>query len=209
MNDGTSLQQSVSSQNARQIRVQVRLLDGSTIRSSFSPDQNIQHDVRHWIDQEKSNRNTPYTLKHVLTPLPNRTIAMSEEAEALKLLGLGPSATLVMVPVQSFTDAYASSTPGLVSRGIYGSYDLLQNGVSTLWGALGTFVGASINSENTNTVTPSGGDPEDRTSSRPTHGSNRRIRTLGDQREDSDSQRLYNGNQVGPVDRVYIELQCS
>jgi UBX domain. len=51
-------------------RLQVRLFDGSSVRSSFTPTQSIRNDVRAWLDQKMEDDNRPYNLKHILTPLP-------------------------------------------------------------------------------------------------------------------------------------------
>jgi hypothetical protein len=99
-----------------QYRLQVRLFDGRSIRSSFTPTQTIRGDVRPWLDEHMEDDHRPYNLKHILTPLPNRTLSVAEESQTLRDLSLGSTANLVMVPVQTYTTAYAAagSLPGRV-----------------------------------------------------------------------------------------------
>ena len=176
--------------------VQVRLLDGSTIRSRFNPDQTLHTHVRAWIDEKRCDGDIPYTLKQILTPLANRNITISEEEESLRLLGLIPSATLVMVPVQGYTAAY-SGTPNLISRGLSAGYNVVSLGISMVTGVLGTFVGLGQGqSPSTEPSTPAQTTP---VSSDPRARGTRNeinIRTLHDQREGPDDHQLYNGNQV-------------
>jgi hypothetical protein len=198
----TSLNQPRSTQ---QFRIQVRLFDGSTIRSTFSSDQTIGTDVRQWVDQQVASANVPYTLKQVLAPLPNRTISMSDEEESLRSLALGPSATLVMVPIQSYTNAYTGSEPGLVYRGISGGYGLVRSAVGSIYDGLSTFLGlgqtpstsGSETQGNNSAGAPGSGfnDGAGSTSS----GEGIKIRTLADQRRERGDQQFYNGNQVSPL----------
>jgi hypothetical protein len=183
--------QSKQSQSG-QCRIQVRLRDGSTIRSSFTGDQTIGNDVRKWIDEQMGDANFPYTLKQVLTPLPNKTISDTEEEESLRYLALGPSATLVMVPVKSYTDAYVEAGPGLISRGIWGGYGLVSSALGTVYGGVSTILGfwqapAAPTSTEGNSPNNSGG---------PTTSSGIKIKTLADQRRERGDQQFYNGNQV-------------
>lgn len=48
-------------------RLQVRLFDGSSVRSSFSPLDTIHDGVRPWLDRQCADGTCPYTLKHILT----------------------------------------------------------------------------------------------------------------------------------------------
>ncbi|KAI0096390.1 hypothetical protein GGR51DRAFT_543332 [Nemania sp. FL0031] len=86
--------------------LQVRLLDGSTIRSRFASDVTLGADVRRWIDEARTDGDAPYSFRVVLTPQPNRAVAASEEGQSLLALGLAPSATLVLIPAP-YSIAYA------------------------------------------------------------------------------------------------------
>lgn len=172
--------------------IQVRLFDGSNIRSRFSPDQNIRTNIRTWIDKKRGDSDTPYTFKQILAPQPNRAISISEEEESLQELGLTPSATLVMVPVHGYTAAY-STDAGYISNGISLCYNTVFTGVVGIAGAFGTFLGVASE------VAPS---QNGRATQSPTQESPRgsssgiKFRTLRDQQKSEDSQQFYNGNQV-------------
>lgn len=167
--------------------VQVRLFDGSTIRSRFPSSGNLRVHVRQWID-EKQERDTPYTFKQVLTPLPNKNISISEEEETLQTLGLTPSATLILIPVNGYTSAYeGGGGGGIVYRSAAAGYNMVSSGVGMVTGALGSLLGgvgaAPAQEEHENAAS----------ASVPTTSIN--VRTLRDQQR-SDDQQFYNGNAV-------------
>ena len=175
--------------------VQIRLFDGSTIRSRFSSDQTLRGNVRPWIDSTKSDDN-PYTFKQVLTPMSNRTLSISEEEENLRSLGFSPSVTLVIVPVQGYTAAY-SGGQSIISKGVSVGYNVMSAGAGIVGGALGILLGlgqSTTPSEvpDTHDTRTQGIAEADSTGT----GTNINIRTLRDQRNDQDDQQLYNGNQV-------------
>ena len=181
--------------NSGECAVQVRLFDGSTIRSRFPSNQTLRGNVRPWIDQIKSD-DIPYTFKQVVTPMPNRTLSILEEEETLQSLGLSPSATLVTVPVQGYTAAY-SGGQGMVLKGVSAGYNVISAGAGIVTGALGTFLGlgrATVQGTlpDTRDTTMRGNAEADTTGT----GSGIHIRTLRDQRDDQDDHQLYNGNQV-------------
>ena len=178
---------------SKECAIQVRMFDGSTIRHKFPSEATLRTDVRAWIDKERLDGDIPYTFKQILTPLPNRTLSISDEEESLQSLGLTPSATLVMVPVQGYTAAYDHQ--GLVSRGASTGYSVIAGGAGMITGALRTVLGLGQATVQTNEPqrNPAVGDPEPE---RRGAGSNINIRTLRDQREGRDAHQLYNGNQV-------------
>jgi hypothetical protein len=94
--------------------LQVRLFDGSTIRSRFSSTATLRGEVRKWVDAEREDGKEPYTFKVMLTPLPNRNIDDTEEEKSLKELELAPSATLLLIPV---TKKVATAYAGAASSG--------------------------------------------------------------------------------------------
>jgi chemotaxis protein histidine kinase CheA len=91
--------------------LQVRLLDGSTIRSRFSSDETLK-DVRQWVDSTRKDGKQPYTFKVLLTPLPSKRIDVTEESQSLRALELAPSSTLILVPVPKYTAAYSNPSSG-------------------------------------------------------------------------------------------------
>lgn len=95
--------------------LQVRLFDGSTLRSRFKTNAPLK-EIRQWVDENRSDGAQPYTFKQVLTPLPNKNIDETEEDKAIGELGLSPSSTLVLIPVKKYTSAYDDDSQGIVSR---------------------------------------------------------------------------------------------
>ncbi|RGP74284.1 hypothetical protein FSPOR_1464 [Fusarium sporotrichioides] len=95
--------------------LQVRLFDGSTLRSRFKTNAPLK-EIRQWVDENRNDGAQPYTFKQVLTPLPNKNIDETEEDKAIGELGLSPSSTLVLIPVKKYTSAYDSDSQGIVSR---------------------------------------------------------------------------------------------
>ncbi|KAJ5967387.1 hypothetical protein N7501_003635 [Penicillium viridicatum] len=174
-------------------RLQVRLFDGSSVRSSFTPTQSIRNDVRAWLDQKMEDDNRPYNLKHILTPLPSETLSVAQESQTLRDLGLGSTANLVMVPVSTYTEAY-SAAGSLPVRGLSAVYNLASSAASTATGLVGSFLGYSSSAPASGASTPSS-SPATGNSQRPrTTGPN--IRTLRDQQDGRGNSQLYNGNQL-------------
>lgn len=184
------------STRSKECAVQVRLFDGSTVRSRFPSNHTLRGNVRPWVDQQKFDDDVPYTFKQVLTPMPNRTLSISEEEESLQSLGLTPSATLVIVPVQGYSAAY-SGGQGIVSKGASAGYNVVSAGAGIVTGALGTFLGlgrATTTGEppGVHDTTMQGNAESDATGTE----SGINVRTLRDQRANQDDHQLYNGNQV-------------
>lgn len=177
--------------------IQIRLFDGSNIRSKFPSDQSLRSHVRKWIDESREDEDVPYTLKQILTPLPNRTLSISEEEQTLQDLGLVPSCTLVMVPVQEYTAAYTNSQ-GLLSKGASAGYNIVASGAGLVAGALGTFLGlGGVQAEAAGQSGPSPPEQTRNPERRSQDTSSRiNVRTLRDQQSDRDPHQLYNGNQV-------------
>ncbi|RYP35161.1 hypothetical protein DL767_003938 [Monosporascus sp. MG133] len=113
--------------------LQVRLLDGSTMRAGFPASGTLAGDVRPWIDSNRTDgSDAPYTFRVVLMPLPNRAVDVGEETgSTLAELGLTPSATLVLVPVPRFAEAYYGHGSSSSSSD---SGSLLWRALAFLWG---------------------------------------------------------------------------
>ncbi|KAI2963400.1 hypothetical protein CBS147323_6890 [Aspergillus niger] len=183
----------------KQYRLQVRLFDGSSVRSSFTPTQTIRNDVRPWLDSQMEER-SPYNLKHILTPLPNRTLTIADEEQTLAELGLGSSANLVMVPIQSYTEAYSGAGASLPVRAVSFAYGLVSSAVGTATGLVGSFFGYGTTQSSGNEAAPAPG-----TASSGSNDAGRRrvnasrgpiIRTLRDAQNEGDDRQFYNGNQL-------------
>lgn len=198
VNDGANclldrqLSQEIGNTNlpsAKECALQVRLFDGSTIRKRFLPNETLRNQVRAWIEEEVSDGDIPFTLKQILTPIPNRTISISQEEESLHTLGLVPSATLVKVPVQGYTTAYVADQ-GIIFRGISAGYNVASAKLTKLTGLVGNvlrFAWADTQEENT---TPQVRSEAERM------GAGVNIGSVRDQREDQHGHQIYNGNQV-------------
>ncbi|RAK92638.1 UBX domain protein [Aspergillus costaricaensis CBS 115574] len=183
----------------KQYRLQVRLFDGSSVRSSFTPTQTIRNDVRPWLDGQMEER-SPYNLKHILTPLPNRTLTIADEEQTLAELGLGSSANLVMVPIQSYTEAYSGAGASLPVRAVSSAYGLVSSAVGTATGLVGSFFGYGTTQSSGSETTPAAS-----TASSGSNDAGRRrvnasrgpiIRTLRDAQNEGDDRQFYNGNQL-------------
>lgn len=124
-----------------QCAIQVRLFDGSTIRTRFPVKSTVSQDVRKWIDENRTDGTDPYTLKVILTPLPNKAIDhATEESQSLGELGLAPSSTLVLTPVDRYSSAYTTMNAGRanpVSRLIAAILAIVVNIIRTIAAALG------------------------------------------------------------------------
>ncbi|KAK4199716.1 hypothetical protein QBC40DRAFT_281319 [Triangularia verruculosa] len=94
--------------------IQVRLFDGSTLRSRFSSTDSLK-DVRQWVTDNRKDGKQPFVFKILLTPLPSKTVDVDEEEKTLQELELTPSATLILLPVPKYTSAYSRSSGGSTS----------------------------------------------------------------------------------------------
>ena len=166
-----------------EVALQVRVFDGSTIKSRFPSKGTIAAHLRPFID-ERQDTDVPYTFKQVLTPLPNRDIALGEEERTFTELCLSPSATLILVPVKGYISAYEdNSYIGVVKRPVSTAFGLVASGVGAVTGVLGSLWGGGA-------VEP---EQPDTTSTSPTSPSSH-MTTLRDHRPDD--QQFYNGNAV-------------
>ena len=161
--------------------LQIRLLDGTSMKKIFEHSATLGDDVRPWIDAERTEGDTPYTFRHVKNPLPNKSIDVSEEGQTLQSLGLTPSATLVLLPVKGFSDAYSDESAGLFARGISSGYGLVSSGVGLVGSTVGMLFGSGAE-QNTDTVSQARDPPKN-------------VNTLQDHQPD-DNRQFYNGNQV-------------
>jgi hypothetical protein len=118
----------------------------------------------------------------------------------LKDLGLGPASNLVMVPIPSYTDAYAFSNSSLPVRALSSGYTIIAGVINaataTIWSLLAYGFGTAAPNDATSGE-GSSPQPED-TASKPQRAASSRngnIRTLRDQPDREDTQ-FYNGNQL-------------
>ncbi|KAF2731051.1 hypothetical protein EJ04DRAFT_472709 [Polyplosphaeria fusca] len=220
-----TLTPSKKSSHSQTVHLNIRLFDGRTIRHIFPRDSSLQHAVRPWIDQEFSNspddskqKLPPYYFKQIQAPLPSRELSAGEESAALGDIELAPSATLVLVPVKGYTEAYMGGEVGVVGGlvGVVGGAVGIARAVGGYVGStLGSMVGYGSSSAEPAAERASGGGhrlsggggaregmrEEEAGSAGAGAGAAAagiRVRTLADQRERDEGERreFYNGNQL-------------
>lgn len=222
----TSIPSSKKGLQSKDVHLNVRMFDGQTIRSTFPRTAKLEANVRPWIDQEfaaraehPTQRHPPYFFKQILAPLPSRELSAGDENETLGDIELAPSATLVLVPIKGYTEAYSSGSGGVVGGAVGavtglvgGVFGVASSAVGLVGSTLGSIVGygGSTGSQDSSSRQD---DTQGRTLSenRPSGAqgaANIRVRTLADQREgETRPQEFYNGNQLsfepneGPDDR--------
>lgn len=195
--------------------IQVRLFDGSSIKGKFAHDSTLGAAVREWIKETSpaGGADIPFNFRQVLTPRPSRTIEISEEGQTLSDVGLMPTATLVLVPVAGYTEAYSSSSGG----GIVGSaYNLVSGAFELAGSALGYVTGYGSNVNASDGGLYMGGTSDEHEASNvqgsrmanadtgtgQVGGSKIRVKTMAEQRaENEKGAEFYNGNSLGTEGR--------
>ncbi|OHW97848.1 UBX domain-containing protein [Colletotrichum incanum] len=184
--ESSSLAPSTSSASGM-TALQVRLLDGSTIRSRFPSKTTLGGDVRAWVDGERTDGSKePYRFKVVLAPQPSKLIDDTEESKSLADLNLSPSSTLVLAPVGAHVSAYEGSSLGSMAVGfLLLPLTLLQ----WLWGLIsGVFSGLGAQRQ-----TSEEGGAEPVTVREQRKGKFSQFANPDDRKND---QQLYNGNSL-------------
>ncbi|KAM0322701.1 hypothetical protein ACHAQA_009292 [Verticillium albo-atrum] len=128
-----------------QAALQVRLFDGSSLRTRFeSSNTTLKDAVRKWVDEKRTDGTEPYTFKIVLAPpQPSRRVDETEEGKTLAELGLAPSATLMLAPVKKYAEAYRAPRGGVVGLPL-AVFGYLIGLLAWLWGLVrGVFSGSS------------------------------------------------------------------
>jgi hypothetical protein len=199
---------------AQIVKLQVRLFDGRTIRSTFPRTASLQTEVRKWVDEEfgklaaddpniNNKQLPPYFFRHILAPQPSRELSAGDENQSLGDIDLAPSATLVLVPVKGYTEAYSDVGGGVVGTAtgiVGGAFGLLSSTVGYVGSTLGSVIG--YGSTTPAPEAPAGqttSSSESQGSQQPANleGATIRVRTLADQRaREPTNQQFYNGNQV-------------
>jgi hypothetical protein len=197
--------------------LQVRLFDGSSIKGRFKHDSTLATAVREWIKETSpaGGADIPFNFRQILTPHPSRTIEISEEEQTLSDVGLMPTATLVLVPVAGFTEAYGSGG----SNGVIGSAFSLVNGAFGLassalgyvtsfgsgsggsQGGEGIYMGGTADEQEASNV--QGSRMANADSGTAQSGPSRiRVKTMAEQRAESEKgAEFYNGNSLGTEGR--------
>lgn len=180
----------------------IRLFDGSSIKGRFEPSSTVASRVRDWIKETAAGEgaaDVPFTFKQILAPQPSRSIEISEEHQTLQELGLVPNATLVLVPVSGYTEAYTGGGGrGYMSTALHAAYGVVNTATGLVSSVLhhipglGGRDGATSEAASTSTE-----DTAARTSTE-SGASSFKVKTLADQRAEAtkkqDQQEFYNGN---------------
>jgi hypothetical protein len=197
--------------------IQVRLFDGSSIKGRFAHDSTLATAVREWVKETSpaGGADIPYNFRQILTPNPSRTIEISEEAQTLSDVGLMPTATLVLVPVAGFTEAYSSKNNGGIMGSAYGlisgAYGLANSalgyvtgygsGVNSTSGGEGIYMGGTADEREPSNV--QGSRMANADSGTAQSGPSRiRVKTMAEQRAETEKgAEFYNGNSLGTEGR--------
>ncbi|KAI9163482.1 UBX7 UBX (ubiquitin regulatory X) domain-containing [Paramyrothecium foliicola] len=163
--------------------IQVRLFDGSTIRSRFETDEPLRS-VRRWVDESRTDGKEPYTFRKVLTPLSNKKIDATEENKSLGALELSPSSTLILIPVPVYTSAYEDRSGNIFSTLIA----KILGFFTWLFGLFG--LGRARPAERSGSSTP---EQDEGSASTP---DTNRVRGFQDKNDKLRDQQLYNGNSI-------------
>ena len=177
-----------------------------------------------------NNKLPPYFFRHILAPAPSRELSAGDESVELGEIDLAPSATLVLVPVKGYTDAYSGGAGGVggitgAATGIVGgAFGLLSSTVGLVGSTIGSVMGFGAQQEGgAGSSNGAGGGRtvgSRPTTQEPTHdpvldqlqpqpqppsagtgtGTTMRVRTLADQRA-REPQQFYNGNQLSTEPR--------
>ena len=177
--------------SSSEVRILVRTFDGSSLRALFPRSTSISGQVRPWIDSSAEQR-TPYNLKIILTPQPNRMIEAAEEEKSLEDLDIVGSCTLVMVPIRGYVESYAPSSSGIIGSAVSGGFNLVSGSVGAILGGARSVLGfGQVASE-------PGEQPAPNEPSSESPSGHIRVRTLADQRIEAQKkeQQFYNGNQL-------------
>lgn len=185
--------------------LQIRLFDGSSIKGRFEPSATLGTTVRNWIKETTADSgraeaaDIPFTFKQILAPLPSRSIEVSEEHQTVSELGLAPTATLVLVPISGFTEAYTGGGRGYMSSALHTAYGIAGT-ASNIASSLLSFVpglGATTSVESTSRDSPD--QPSSGDNSMSDSSASLKVKTLADQRaeaarKDDQQAEFYNGN---------------
>ncbi|KAF8525676.1 hypothetical protein BDD12DRAFT_82909 [Trichophaea hybrida] len=181
------LRSSEPSITAAEVALSFRLTDGSNIKSRFPSSAVLGSDVRTWIEQNRQDGDHPFNFMEILGPSRNRPLSISDEKLPLSSL-FKRSATLVLVPTQTFTSAaYANATTagtGILSQ----AYGMVSNVLNAVW-SYTTFTPRAEER-------PPARQSEEEEPRKPQASGSGHVRTLRDQGEDKEDRKYYNGNQL-------------
>ncbi|KAI9885391.1 MAG: hypothetical protein M1823_002818 [Watsoniomyces obsoletus] len=214
-----------SNPKSKECAILIRLTDGSTLRSRSPLNATINEEIRPFIDTHRTDIPTsipttsasittatttrktsyPYTIKHLLTPHPNRIFTESEEeSSSLEDLGLFPSATLVITNVTRGSHAYDTppGNEGVISRMFSTGLNTVKWFVGWVWMVIRVFLdiggraeregagnSAGKNEQGISSSSGSAAEARNKASTSAMRSRGIRITTLQDQREREERER--------------------
>ncbi|KAK4495039.1 hypothetical protein PRZ48_013366 [Zasmidium cellare] len=180
----------------------IRLFDGSSIKGRFEPSSTLASGVRDWIKETAAGEGAadiPFTFKQILAPQPSRSIEVSEEHQSLQELGLVPNATLVLVPISGYTEAYTSGGGrGYMSTALHAAYGVVNTATGLVSSVISHIPG--LGGRDGTTSEAASTSTEDTAVRTSTESGASNFKTLADQRaesarkQDSKKPEFYNGN---------------
>ncbi|KAJ1979332.1 hypothetical protein H4R35_001554 [Dimargaris xerosporica] len=113
-------------------KVVFRLLDGTTLRTQFAPQQTLA-DVRRYLNTHRTDGNSPYVL---LQTFPHREFPDTDNSATLRALALCPSSTLILKPAPLASATPVTSTlvsPDALGGTLYTLFASLYAWLAALW----------------------------------------------------------------------------
>ncbi|KAK2758053.1 hypothetical protein FQN54_004459 [Arachnomyces sp. PD_36] len=204
--------QPMSTLTPQPVRLQIRLIDGTSIRNSFAPEKTIHDDVRPWIDQQRTDGGDPYRLKQVMAPHPNRVFTTEEESKPLSDLQLSTNANMVIIPLRGPASISSTDSSSAIANGAFSGYNFLLRLIMGSIGLIAWFLGFRQAPDATSGATTQSTPQSTPQSTQQTPGvqlsatasgsggrarsSGVNFRTLADQRREEEDEQFYNGNQL-------------
>ncbi|KAK9453232.1 ubiquitin-related domain-containing protein [Dipodascopsis uninucleata] len=158
----------------------IRLFDGSSIKHRF-PVGSTLIDVRSWIDSVRTDGDGAYII---MCLIPHKVFTSEDEHLSLVELGLHPTATLILKPINDSSSITASM------------YNRLQSTLTSILTTAGSYLGYGNSNQSERF---SDNDGRARMTSR-SRNLVMRPRTIQDVENDDADRRTYNGNQLNLED---------
>jgi hypothetical protein len=180
-----------------QAALQVRLFDGSSIRTRFDGKKvTLKGEVRAWIDEKRTDGDEPYVFKLLLPPpQASKKIDETEEGKTLGELGLAPSATLLLSPVKQYVEAYGSRG-GVLGLPLV-AFGLVAGFFAWLWGLItGVFAGIGGREDRAHAREESERQANEEQAARVREQRGARFAQFDNPNDRRGDQQLYNGNSV-------------
>ncbi|KAH6665858.1 hypothetical protein F5X68DRAFT_55248 [Plectosphaerella plurivora] len=181
-----------------QAALQVRLFDGSSIRTRFDGKKaTLKNEVRAWIDEKRTDGDEPYVFKLLLPPPEaSKKIDETEEGKTLGELNLAPSATLLLSPVKKYVEAYGWSRGGVLGLPLV-AFGFIAGFFAWLWGLImGVFSGIGGREDRAHAREESERQANEDQAARVREQRGARFAQFDNPNDRRGDQQLYNGNSL-------------